>query len=238
MTYTQSIEHIYKKIDNIAKQGKDGIFTYYRYLTELLDADKYTLLEDTMYKKYDLIIDTFRSFDEFKIKSFDVICEQTLSSAQKNIKKIFDKNEVYAIGFHFYDANTNLYLGDIKEINTPATDSNYYDGLDMHKKEIYNSDSLEVIIGLSSSIYDAVPTFNIDTNVTINYPLNTQVIYNTQLYICINSYTHSNTNNISPTNSTYWTPTKLPTYSYTLIKNNLELHNKYKIAINILKSNQ
>ena len=223
--YRREYDKIYRKVNTIAQKGKDGVFDYYKFIDEIVSKSQYGMFEDVMITKYKIDIRNFLSVNDMKKETFELIRRQTTSKPQVLLKKILDSKNVYSNGFYFYDKSTNKYLGDIKEIEPVNLSEN---------KLLEINTEVEAIVGLSSSIYNAIPNY-IEKDNTKYYP-NHQVIYDQKIYHCILSYTYSITNPITPTYSTYWNLVKSPTYSTLSITNSNTITDKYKVAIDYLKS--
>jgi hypothetical protein len=237
MTYRQEIEKIYKKLDSLAQRGVDAYLDFREYIDELIDYGQYSIFDDVMLTKYNIDIKKYNSVEDLKKNVFSEIRFQTTSKFLKNLKKLYISKAVYNTGVHFYNVNDNKYLGDISEINPNTTPQNYFQDPRLSQR-IGSTPYLQVVVGLSSSIYDAIPEYNLTyINGVISYVTYSQVVYNKNVYECINSYNWSYGNPITPTYSNYWTFSTLATYSVSsLTSSELSLLDKYSDAIDTLKS--
>jgi hypothetical protein len=237
MSYRKECIKIYKKINSISQKGLDASFDYYAYIDELIDNGQYAMLEDVMITKYNIDIQNFKSIYDLKHKTFDKIRISTTSLFQENLKKLFDKRNVYPIGFHFYDKTNNHYLGDIKEIEEPADWIAYKDPKLSEKQDQITVINLEVTSGLEQSVIEAIPPFVADRTDVFTIEKDELVRYVGNIYECTETYTYTQNTPITPTYSNYWMQIYSPTYSYTLIDdNNVKLIDKYDQAISIVKS--
>lgn len=109
------INKIYNKIDGFAKIGKDGIFDYLIYIDDIIKSGDYSVFSDVLLRKYNIDVNRYKDVAEVKDKTFDIIRFNTKSDFQVELKKIYDDNNVYQIGFDIYDLTSNLVLGQIKE---------------------------------------------------------------------------------------------------------------------------
>lgn len=237
MSYRKEYLKVYKKINTIAQKGTDGVFEYYSYIDEIIDNGEYSLLEDVMITKYNINVQIYKSTYDLKHKTFDKVRSLTTSLFQENLKKLFDKRNVYPIGFHFYDKTNNHYLGDIKEIEEPADWIAYKDPKLSEKQDQITVINLEVTSGLEQSVIEAIPPFVADRTDVFTIEKDELVRYVGNIYECTETYTYTQNTPITPTYSNYWMQIYSPTYSYTLIDdNNVKLIDKYDQAISIVKS--
>ncbi len=235
MLYRKEYEKIYNKINNIARKGKDAIFDYYILIDELIDNGQYSILQDVLINKYKIDLINFKSVKDLKHKTFSIIRQKTNSSSQVELTKLFNSKNIYPIGFHYFRKTDNQYLGDIKELEESEDWIAYKDPKLTEKQDEIRIINLEVTIGLSQSILEAIPEFENNPNKSITFATNSVVIYTGNIYNCEQSYTYNISNPITPTYSSYWTQKIAPTYSVTVIDDNeTKLIDKYSIAINLL----
>lgn len=233
MTYRQEIEKIYKKVDSLAQRGVDAYLEFNEYINELIDYGQYSIFDDVMFTKYNLDVKKYKSVEDLKKNIFKDIRFQTTSKYLKNLQKLYKSKGVFNTGLHFYNSTNGKYLGDIREISQSTSNVNNFQ--DPRLLQRLNTPYLEVIVGLSSSIYDAIPEYDLNnTNGVINYVTYSQVSYNKNIYECINSYDWRYGNPITPTYSNYWTFSTFASYSVTGITSSDTLLDKYSIALDIL----
>ena len=237
MTYRQEIEKIYKKVDSLAQRGEDAYLDFREYIDDLIGYGQYSIFDDVMFTKYNLDVKKYKSVEDLKRNIFKDIRFQTTSKYLKNLQKLYKSKSVYNTGIHFYNSTNGKYLGDIRELDQSVYSENYFQDPRLNQR-LGKSPYLDVIIGLSSSIYDAIPEYNLSyISGVINYVTYSQVSYNKGVYECINSYDWRYGNPITPTYSNYWTFSTFASYSVTSITNSdTTLLDKYSIAIDILKS--
>lgn len=237
MTYRQEIEKIYKKVDSLAQRGEDAYLDFREYIDDLIGYGQYSIFDDVMFTKYNLDVKKYRSVEDLKKSIFKDIRFQTTSKYLKNLQKLYKSKSVYNTGIHFYNSTNGKYLGDIRELDQSVYSENYFQDPRLNQR-LGKSPYLDVIIGLSSSIYDAIPEYNLSyIDGVINYVTYSQVSYNKSVYECINSYDWRYGNPITPTYSNYWTFSTFAPYSVTSItSSDTTLLDKYSIAIDILKS--
>jgi hypothetical protein len=237
MTYRKEIEKIYKKIDSLAQRGEDSIMDFRDYVNELIDYGQYSIFDDVMYTKYNIDIKKYKSIEELKKNLFKEIRFQSKSKFQKNLNNLYKTKKVFTNGYHFYDSDTNKYLGDIQEVTSLSNTS--YAIYDTQLNQVLNQGGIKLLVtlGWSSSLYSAISEYGPNLNKTITYGTYSQVIYNGGVYECISSYDWSYGNPITPTYSNYWTHSYVPTYSVIGVTNsNLVLLDKYSDAIDIMKN--
>ena len=237
MTYRQEIEKIYKKVDSLAQRGEDAYLDFREYIDDLIGYGQYSIFDDVMFTKYNLDVKKYKSVEDLKRNIFKDIRFQTTSKYLKNLQKLYKSKSVYNTGIHFYNSTNGKYLGDIRELDQSVYSENYFQDPRLNQR-LGKSPYLDVIIGLSSSIYDAIPEYNLSyIDGVINYVTYSQVSYNKNIYECINSYDWRYGNPITPTYSNYWTFSTFAPYSVTSItSSDTTLLDKYSIAIDILKS--
>lgn len=242
MSYKKDLLKIYNKIDTIVRKGHTSIYDYYSYIDELIDNGKYQMFQDVLLQYYKIDVRTYKHVSDFRKTSFDQIRELTNSSFQKQLKKLCDSSGVYPNGFHYYDYYTNMYLGDIKEVEIPHNNIMYKDPeLTKVQKAADNGEikiiTLEVTVGSENALAEAIPQFETRESQVITYPQDCTILFNNNLYKCLQTYTWQKSNFITPTYSSYWTQISIPEYSFTVINDDtIPLLNKYKLAINIIKS--
>ena len=235
MTYRQEIEKIYKKVDSLAQRGEDAYLDFREYIDDLIGYGQYSIFDDVMFTKYNLDVKKYRSVEDLKKSIFKDIRFQTTSKYLKNLQKLYKSKSVYNTGIHFYNSTNGKYLGDIRELDQSVYSENYFQDPRLNQR-LGKSPYLDVIIGLSSSIYDAIPEYNLSyIDGVINYVTYSQVSYNKSVYECINSYDWRYGNPITPTYSNYWTFSTFASYSVTGITGSgTTLLDKYSIALDIL----
>ena len=237
MDYRVEVEKIYKKVDSLAQRGVDAYLEFNEYINELIDYGQYSIFDDVMLTKYNLDVKKYNSVEDLKKNIFKEIRFQTTSKYLKNLQKLYKSKDVFNTGLHFYNSTNGKYLGDIKEIDQSTSNGNTFQDPRLSQR-LNTTPYLEVIVGLSSSIYDAIPEYDLNnTNGVINYGTYSQVSYNKNIYECINSYDWRYGNPITPTYSNYWTFSTFASYSVASItSSDTTLLDKYSIAIDILKS--
>jgi hypothetical protein len=218
-----------QRINKVAQKGPDAVFEYYELIDEVLEKGQYSLLEEIMIARYGIDIRSVRTMEDFKKESFPDIRRVTNSNSSLFLKQVTDDKGVYSVGQHYYRLSNNQYIGDIREVesNTRFTE----------KKLVEIFVNLEVVVGLTSSILDAIPIFPVYPPQTLRVLEQSQFIYEGKIYHCTQSYTFSAINQITPTFSAYWAQVSAPIYSLiSYTGSNVTLLNKYKLAIDTLKS--
>ncbi len=234
MVYRKQIDKIYKKIEAIAQNGPDYYLDFNDYIDEIIDSGLYSVFEDVMYFKYNISTKKYLSISDLKKGIFKEIRSKTISRSQKNLSNLYKSLKVYSNGFHYYDSETNKFLGDIKEV-----ERNVYEPNTSVDDREFNRPlpKLEITVGLSSSFYSAISDYGSVVDRDVKYVTYSQVIYDYSIYECIKSYTWRSPDVITPTYSEYWILSNVPTYSIFEIKDtDKNLLEKYEEAINLLKS--
>lgn len=221
---------IYNKINKLAQKGSDYVFEYYILIDEIIANGQFSILEDVMITKYRIVVKNFLSIEDFKHFSFTEIRRLTNTNSADLIQKLLTQKSVYLVGYHLYDSITNHYLGDIREEET--TNSLPY----KDRKLIELSIDVYAEVGIPASISAAIPQFENNSILKINYKVGQQLAFTGNLYECTQSYTFSSTNLITPTFSAFWSQISSPTYSRVDITDDtLTLVQKYSQAIDFLK---
>jgi len=235
MNYRVEVEKIYKKVDSLAQRGVDAYLEFREYIDELIDYGQYSIFDDVMLTKYGLDVKKYKSVEDLKKEIFKDIRFQTTSKYLKNLQKLYKSKGVFNTGLHFYNSTNGKYLGDIKEIDQSTFNGNTFQDTRLSQR-LNATPYLEVIVGLSSSIYDAIPEYDLNyIGGIIHYATYSQVSYNKNIYECINSYDWRYGNPITPTYSNYWTFSTFASYSVTgITSSGTTLLDKYSIALDIL----
>ena len=101
MSYRSEYNKIYSRINNIGKKGKDGVFDYYMLIDELIDNGQYSIFQDVLSNKYKIDLQNFKSVQDIKYKTFTTIRNNTTSSFQVELKKLFDTKNVTQLDITF-----------------------------------------------------------------------------------------------------------------------------------------
>jgi hypothetical protein len=116
-SWSAEVNKIYKKIDSITKLGKDGYFDYSTYEDSLVSDSKYGFFEMALMKRYFIDITTFLSVNDMKKKTYPKLLFYQYNNDAVNIKAMYDKYRVYQVGFNIYSTDSNVLLGQIKEVS-------------------------------------------------------------------------------------------------------------------------
>lgn len=131
----KEVDKILKKIDTITKLGKDGYFDYCNYVDNLVSESKYGYLELALMNKYFIDITQYLSVNDMKKSTYTKILFYMNQQESKDIKKLYDANSIYAVGYNIYRLSDNNNLGQIKEINR----------LDLHNKIVLSESGTPII---------------------------------------------------------------------------------------------
>lgn len=218
--YKVDIEKLYNRITKIVVKGEAYQQRYFDLIDEVISNGQSTLLQDVYIKKFGIDLTKFSTIDGFKKKTFSRVAITLKSKENQNLQTLFDTQNVFPTGNHFFDSLSGRYLGDIKQFDT-----------------IQSNKILEVTTFYPSEMKSAIPNFVSRLNSIIPYNLDFVVYYDQSLYKCIQSYTWSRYEQITPTFSNYWTEVAPGTQSYTEISDQtISLIDKYTQAINIIKT--
>lgn len=101
----------YRRIDKIAKQGKEAIFEYKKLIDDIVINGEYEYLNEVMLKYYNIDLIEFDDIDTMKNNTFDIIRFNTKSTYEEKVKTFLGIQNVYQIGRSVY-LNDNTYIGD------------------------------------------------------------------------------------------------------------------------------
>ena len=96
------IDKIYKKIDKIAKNGRDGFQDYYDYIAEMLDKGQYGLFTQVLFIKYDFDSNKYSSIGDVRLKSWPLILSKTNTALQDGKYALLKSNNIYQTGLLYY----------------------------------------------------------------------------------------------------------------------------------------
>ena len=122
------VDKIYKKIDLIAKKGKDNVFEYYKYIDELVDKGEYSNFELALYYNYNIDTNIYIDVEEVKKKTWKEILFQTNTSFMDKLKSMYDTRNVYQISSNIYTTgltSSSIQIGQIYEIDQYSQDAKY-----------------------------------------------------------------------------------------------------------------
>lgn len=103
----KKVDKLYLRLDKLATKGKEFILDYYKLVDELVDKGEYYVLEQTLYFYYNINPSAFNNTEDLKKKTWDQIMFQTNSSLSKKIKKVYDDNLIYQIGYNIYSESND-----------------------------------------------------------------------------------------------------------------------------------
>lgn len=99
----KEIDKIWKKIDKIAKGGRDNYLEYYKLVDDLVKKGQLSVLEQTIFYRYKAIdLKAGNSIKDFKNKSWYLILEGTKSRLQEDKQRLLKMNNLYTIGITYY----------------------------------------------------------------------------------------------------------------------------------------
>lgn len=232
MNRKKEFQKVYSKIDELSKGGRDLFFDYIKLIDEFIEDGLYFTLSDVMFSKYNLKLEEYRNIDEFKRISYKKIREKTNSIESVDFSNLFKYRNVYGVGNKFYDADTDLFLGQIDEYKDPYK-SDWYRDPSLEGKQGVN---IEYFWGITASFIPTMATFS-DNLVTKRYTHGDLYKYQDKIWNCYFSYTYSSSNRITPTFSNYWKGVYHGTFSYNLATgSDVSIYDKWNKAIDGIKS--
>jgi hypothetical protein len=114
---TRRLEKVYAKVDSIAKKGKEGMIEYRGYIDQLIDDGQYYIVENLLERKYKIDSSKYTTVEIKSDVVYNLIRLQTTSRFQEELKKLYDDNNIYAMGINILSSITNLKLGEIIEVS-------------------------------------------------------------------------------------------------------------------------
>lgn len=124
----KQVDKIYKKIDLLAKKGKDNVFEYYKYIDELVVKGEYSNFELALYYNYNIDTNDYMDVEQVKRKTWKEILFQTNTSFMDKLKKMYDSKNVYQISSNIYTTSltsSSVQLGQIYEVDQYSQDAKY-----------------------------------------------------------------------------------------------------------------
>jgi hypothetical protein len=101
------LQKIYFRIEKIASGGKENYYDYINLIDELVEKGDYSNLEQVFFTFYTIDIQKFRSLTEVKSETWKNILFQTKNPFSVKLKKVFDDNKVYQLGYEFWNNSDN-----------------------------------------------------------------------------------------------------------------------------------
>jgi len=101
------LQKIYFRIEKIASGGKENYYDYINLIDELVEKGDYSNLEQVFFTFYSIDIQKFRSLTEVKSETWKNILFQTKNPFSVKLKKVFDDNKVYQLGYEFWNNSDN-----------------------------------------------------------------------------------------------------------------------------------
>jgi hypothetical protein len=106
--YRRKLEKIYKKIDLIAKGGKNNIYEYFRYVNEIIDKQDYAIFEQMLLLYYDINTNQYDTVDQVKRNTWDRIRIKTKSKFQDKLENLYKNNNVYQDSYNIYTLDKSM----------------------------------------------------------------------------------------------------------------------------------
>lgn len=133
----RKIANIKKKIDRIAKKGRDNFQEWYNFVGDSVTRKQYADLVQTLYYEYDFDASKFLSVNDMRESAWESILFLTKDSLQEKKSTLMENLSLYQIGLTYFkeiSLTASTQLGNIEEID-------YYE---------------ENIIGLSQDEYQKI----------------------------------------------------------------------------------
>lgn len=143
---TKDIDKIASRIDKISKRGKDNYPEYYSLIDELIINNKFDILKQTLFRKYEIVADDL-VVDDLKKSSWPKILLLTNSPLQEMKLNLLNSFDIYQVGIWYY-TNANVKLG--------------------WSKEVRNGDQVSVSVSKTGSIFGEIVFDDWDTDISYN----------------------------------------------------------------------
>lgn len=108
------IDDAHANIEKIALKGALYIGDFYKLINSYIDNGNLLYFEYALEKYYNINVKNVNSIVDYKYKIWKEILFQTNSKSSEYIKKIFDENDCYQVGYYIYNMD-NVLLGTINE---------------------------------------------------------------------------------------------------------------------------
>lgn len=104
-SFKKDLDKFYKRIDKIAKVGRDNFQEYYDFVDDCIFKQQYGILTQVLYLKYDFDYTRWTSVDDVKSRSWTQICFKTVSFLQESKSRLLRENSLYQIGLDIFKEN-------------------------------------------------------------------------------------------------------------------------------------
>ncbi len=126
MSLPNEIQKIFKRIDKVAKGGKENFLQYHALIDEYIIKGSWDKFKQCLYLSYGLEVDDMTAL-EVKKETWSKILFKTTTTLQDQKYDLFKSNNIYNQGLGYYLEGTNptKKLGEIKEILQTSANSTY-----------------------------------------------------------------------------------------------------------------
>jgi hypothetical protein len=100
--YERQLAKLNLRIEKITLKGKDNYLDFSKLIDEMVEKGEWSLFEQCVYYYYGISLQNIQSIDSVKKSTWREICFQTNGSFLIKLKKIYDNNDVYQIGYDIY----------------------------------------------------------------------------------------------------------------------------------------
>jgi hypothetical protein len=155
----KDFDKIWKRIDKIAKGGKDNYLEYYKLVDDMVKKGQLSLLEQTIFYKYKAIeLNAAFSIKDFKNRSWYIILEGTKSRLEEDKQRLIKNNSLYSIGITYYKEIPRTLVTAIDttgkgSVLTPIIDNGGLIGINVERQGMSysNATSIQIIGGDGTS---------------------------------------------------------------------------------------
>jgi hypothetical protein len=116
--YERKLSKLNLRIEKLALKGKDYYLDFSKLIDELVAKGEWSTFEQCLFYYYGIALDNISSIDSIKKSTWKEVCFQTNTSFLTKLKKFYDLNDVYQIGYDIYSNSRDFVQLDL---STPLT---------------------------------------------------------------------------------------------------------------------
>jgi len=197
--YKRKLDKIFKKLNNLASEGKDNIIEYYKYVDEIIQKGDYSAFENLIYLKYNIDLSKFDTVESYRDMIWQRICFNVNTKLSIAIQSLYKKNGLYQQANNIFkeeeeDPDSNQPIPPIGQINESEISSGNFDYF--LKNNMYARLIGERIIELEvikDGISYKIPNEEIMWNNSLNYNNNVIKFYEHAIEILLGESTTTTT---------------------------------------------
>ncbi len=130
--YERQLAKLNLRIEKITLKGRDNYLDFSKLIDEMIEKGQYSLFEQCVYYYYGIVLQGAQSIESIKKTTWREICFQTNTSFLVKLKKLYDENDVYQIGYDIYSNKKDFLQIDLSNpLTTTYSTSIYPSGIDI-----------------------------------------------------------------------------------------------------------